>query len=450
MKIMFVSLGCDKNLVDTEKMMGILRRDHYELTDDETAADVIIINSCCFIGPAKEESIDTILEMAKQKETGSCKALIVTGCLAQRYREEVLSELPEVDAVVGTTAYDSIASVVAGVLEDSGLKGAGHAAFCDIDRLPPIKGNRIVTTGGHYAYLKIAEGCSKHCTYCVIPNVRGRYRSIPEEDLLAEARELAAQGVKELIVVAQETTVYGLDIYGEKRLHVLLKKLAAIPGIEWVRVEYCYPEELYQELVDTIRDEEKICRYLDIPIQHASDAVLKKMGRRTTQADLRRIIDWLRQELPGVALRTTLISGFPQETEEDHEELMGFVEEMGFDRLGVFAYSQEEDTPAARLPGQIPEEVKERRRDEIMSLQQDISYERSQGFIGSTMKVMIEGRLPEEDVYVGRTYRDAPDVDGYIFIKSDRPLITGDFVTAKVTGADEYDLTGELTDEPAE
>jgi ribosomal protein S12 methylthiotransferase len=388
--------------------------------------------------------------MAKQKETGSCKALIVTGCLAQRYSEEVLSELPEVDAVVGTTAYDSIASVVAGVLEDSGLKGAGHAAFCDIDRLPPIKGNRIVTTGGHYAYLKIAEGCSKHCTYCVIPNVRGRYRSIPEEDLLAEARELAAQGVKELIVVAQETTVYGLDIYGEKRLHVLLKKLAAIPGIEWVRVEYCYPEELYQELVDTIRDEEKICRYLDIPIQHASDAVLKKMGRRTTQADLRRIIDWLRQELPGVALRTTLISGFPQETEEDHEELMGFVEEMGFDRLGVFAYSQEEDTPAARLPGQIPEEVKERRRDEIMSLQQDISYERSQGFIGSTMKVMIEGRLPEEDVYVGRTYRDAPDVDGYIFIKSDRPLITGDFVTAKVTGADEYDLTGELTDEPAE
>jgi ribosomal protein S12 methylthiotransferase len=450
MKIMFVSLGCDKNLVDTEKMMGILRRDHYELTDDETAADVIIINSCCFIGPAKEESIDTILEMAKQKETGSCKALIVTGCLAQRYREEVLSELPGVDAVVGTTAYDSIASVVAGVLEDSGLKGAGHAAFCDIDRLPPIKGNRIVTTGGHYAYLKIAEGCSKHCTYCVIPNVRGRYRSIPEEDLLAEARELAAQGVKELIVVAQETTVYGLDIYGEKRLHVLLKKLAAIRGIEWVRVEYCYPEELYQELVDTIRDEEKICRYLDIPIQHASDAVLKKMGRRTTQSDLRRIIDWLRQELPGVALRTTLISGFPQETEEDHEELMGFVEEMGFDRLGVFAYSQEEDTPAARLPGQIPEEVKERRRDEIMSLQQDISYERSQGFIGSTMKVMIEGRLPEEDVYVGRTYRDAPDVDGYIFIKSDRPLITGDFVTAKVTGADEYDLTGELTDEPAE
>jgi ribosomal protein S12 methylthiotransferase len=450
MKIMFVSLGCDKNLVDTEKMMGILRRDHYELTDDETAADVIIINSCCFIGPAKEESIDTILEMAKQKETGSCKALIVTGCLAQRYREEVLSELPEVDAVVGTTAYDSIASVVAGVLEDSGLKGAGHAAFCDIDRLPPIKGNRIVTTGGHYAYLKIAEGCSKHCTYCVIPNVRGRYRSIPEEDLLAEARELAAQGVKELIVVAQETTVYGLDIYGEKRLHVLLKKLAAIPGIEWVRVEYCYPEELYQELVDTIRDEEKICRYLDIPIQHASDAVLKKMGRRTTQSDLRRIIDWLRQELPGVALRTTLISGFPQETEEDHEELMGFVEEMVFDRLGVFAYSQEEDTPAARLPGQIPEEVKERRKDEIMSLQQDISYERSQGFIGSTMKVMIEGRLSEEDVYVGRTYRDAPDVDGYIFIKSDRPLITGDFVTAKVTGADEYDLTGELTDEPAE
>lgn len=469
MKIMFVSLGCDKNLVDTENMMGILQRSSYEFTDDEEAADVIIINSCCFIGPAKEESIDTILEMARQKETGNCKALIVTGCLAQRYREEVLSELPEVDAVVGTTAYDSIADVVDGVLKDAALKDAvstdtaskdavlnnavskdaGHSYFCDIDRMPEVKGKRVVTTGGHFAYLKIAEGCNKHCTYCVIPSVRGRYRSVPEEDLLAEARELAEQGIKELIVVAQETTVYGLDIYGEKRLHVLLKKLAGIPGIEWVRVEYCYPEELYQELIDTIREEEKICRYLDIPIQHASDPVLKKMGRRTSQADLKRIIAWLRQEIPDVALRTTLISGFPQETEEDHEELMRFVEESRFDRLGVFAYSQEEDTPAARMTGQIPEEVKERRRDELMSLQQGISSELSENLVGSVMKVMVEGRLPDEDVYVGRTYRDAPDVDGYIFIKSERPLVTGDFVMAKVTGADEYDLTGELTDEPS-
>ena len=462
MKIMFVSLGCDKNLVDTENMMGILQRSSYEFTDDESEADVIIVNSCCFIGPAKEESIDTILEMAKQKDVGNCKALIVTGCLAQRYREEILSEMPEVDAVVGTTAYDSIAKTVDAVMNeavgemvtDKGMPGKDikkdiktdikNTVFCDLDRLPEIKGKRVLTTGGHFAYLKIAEGCGKHCTYCVIPSVRGRYRSIPEEDIIAEANDLAAQGVKELIVVAQETTVYGLDLYGEKRLHVLLKKLTAISGVEWVRVEYCYPEEMYQELVDTIRDEEKICRYLDIPIQHASDSVLKRMGRRTSQADLRSIIAWLRRDIPSIALRTTLISGFPQETEEDHEVLINFIEEMRFDRLGVFAYSQEEGTPAARMSGQIPEEVKEQRRDELMSIQQGISYERSQELVGSVMKVMVEGRLPEEDVYVGRTYRDAPDVDGYIFIKGDRPLVTGDFIMARVTGADEYDLTGEL------
>ena len=478
MNIMFVSLGCDKNLVDTEHMMGSLLEEGFDLTDDESAADVIVVNTCCFIGPAKEESIETILEMARLKDTGRCKALIVAGCLAQRYRDEVLKEFPEVDAVIGTTAFDSIAEVVRETLDRRGHSADAADAkenpaadaddtadsgefssdtdlydasdnrvtrFEDMNRIASC-GSRVVSTGGHFAYLKIAEGCNKHCTYCVIPSVRGRYRSIPEEELVAEAEGLAARGVKELIIVAQETTIYGEDIYGEKRLPELLKKLAAIPEFEWIRLEYCYPEEITQELIDTIAAEEKICRYLDIPVQHASDPVLKRMGRRTNCEDLRRIVAWLRRDIPGVALRTTLISGFPQETEDDHQTLMDFVSDMRFDRLGVFAYSQEEGTPAARMDGQIPEEVKERRRDELMELQQQISLELSEELIGSLMKVMVEGSLPDEDVYVGRTYRDAPDVDGYIFIKSERPLMTGDFVDVLVTGADEYDLTGEVID----
>ncbi|WP_434311354.1 30S ribosomal protein S12 methylthiotransferase RimO [Hominifimenecus sp. rT4P-3] len=446
MKILFISLGCDKNLVDTEVMLGLLSKRGYELTDDEREADVIVVNSCCFIGDAKEESIETILEMAKQKEMGRCRALIVTGCLAERYRDEVLSEMPEVDAVVGTTAYDKIVDVVETVLE----RHMPCKTFENLDILPKREASRVVTTGGHYAFLKIAEGCDKHCTYCIIPKVRGRYRSIPMEQLVREAEELCAGGVRELILVAQETTLYGVDLTGKKMLPELLRRLAKIPSLVWIRIQYCYPEEITDELIEVIREEEKICSYLDIPIQHASDQILKRMGRRTTRAHLIEIIEKLRREIPDIALRTTLISGFPGETEEDHECLMEFVDEMEFDRLGVFAYSQEEDTPAAEMPDQIPEEIKKLRRDELMELQQEISMDRSEELVGRELLVMIEGKVADEDAYVGRTYRDAPGVDGYIFIRTERELLTGDFAMVRVTGALEYDLMGELCDESAE
>lgn len=446
MKILFISLGCDKNLVDTEVMLGLLSKKGYELTDDEREAEVIVVNSCCFIGDAKEESIETILEMAKQKEIGRCRALIVTGCLAERYRDEVLSEMPEVDAVVGTTAYDKIVDVVETVLEQH----MPCKTFENLDILPERKASRVVTTGGHYAFLKIAEGCDKHCTYCIIPKVRGRYRSIPMEQLVQEAEELCAGGVRELILVAQETTLYGVDLTGKKMLPELLRRLARIPSLVWIRIQYCYPEEITDELIQVIREEEKVCSYLDIPIQHASDRILKRMGRRTTRAHLIEIIEKLRREIPGIALRTTLISGFPGETEEDHQCLMEFVDQMEFDRLGVFAYSQEEDTPAAEMPDQIPEETKKLRRDELMELQQEISMDRSADFVGKELLVMIEGKVADEDAYVGRTYRDAPGVDGYIFIRTERELLTGDFAMVRVTGALEYDLMGELCDESAE
>lgn len=446
MKILFVSLGCDKNLVDTEVMLGLLAKKGYELTGDEQEAEVIVVNSCCFIGDAKEESIETILEMAKQKETGVCRALIVTGCLAERYRDEVLSEMPEVDAVVGTTAYDHIVEVVESVLEHK----APSQTFADPDALPERTASRIVTTGGHYAFLKIAEGCDKHCTYCIIPKVRGRYRSVPMEQLVKEAEELCAGGVRELILVAQETTLYGVDLYGKKMLPELLRRLAKIPALAWIRIQYCYPEEITDELIEVIRDEEKVCSYLDIPIQHASDSILKRMGRRTTREHLVEMIEKLRREIPDIALRTTLISGFPGETEEDHQCLLEFVDQMEFDRLGVFAYSQEEDTPAAGMPDQIPDEVKKARRDELMELQQDISMERSSDLVGRELLVMIEGKVADEDAYVGRTYRDAPGVDGYIFIRTGQELLTGDFAMARVTSALEYDLMGELCDESAE
>ena len=439
MKILFISLGCDKNLVDSEVMLKLLEKKGYQFTDDETEADIIIINTCCFIGDAKEESVNTILEMAEYRKSGSCKALIVTGCLAQRYQKEILDEIEEVDAVLGTTTYDAIAETV-----EKALEGRKELRFEDIDRLVPEQGGRVLTTGGHYAYLKIAEGCDKHCTYCIIPRLRGHFRSVPEERLLAEAEELAEQGVKELILVAQETTVYGVDLYGEKRLPQLLKKLAGIPGIRWIRVQYCYPEEITEELIQIIKEEPKICHYLDLPIQHASDRILKRMGRRTTQADLRRIIGRLREAIPDICLRTTLISGFPGETEEDHEELMRFVDDCEFDRLGVFAYSAEEDTPAAAMPDQIPEEVKEDRRAEIMELQQEIAFEKAEGMTGRELTVMIEGKAADENVYVGRTYMDAPGVDGYLFLNTDETLMSGDFARVRVTGAAEYDLIGEL------
>lgn len=447
MKILFVSLGCDKNLVDTEKMLGILGGDGFQFTDSEEEADVIIINTCCFIGDAKEESVNTILEMARCKEEGRCKALLVTGCLAQRYKDEILTEIPEVDGILGTSSYDQIGAMVKQILEE---KKEHVSCFRDINALPRTDGGRMVTTGGHYAFLKIAEGCDKHCTYCIIPSLRGSYRSVPMEDLLQEARGLAAQGVKELILVAQETTLYGVDLYGEKSLPRLLRELAKIPGIQWIRIQYCYPEEITDELIQVIREEEKVCHYLDIPIQHASDPVLKRMGRRTNQEELRRIIGKLRKEIPDIAIRTTLISGFPGETEEDHEELMAFVDEMEFERLGVFAYSLEEDTPAAQMPDQVPQELKEERRDEIMELQQEIAFEKAESLVGRVLDVMIEGKVADEPAYVGRTYMDSPNVDGLIFVNADLQLMSGDFVRVKVTGAAEYDLIGDVYDESAQ
>jgi ribosomal protein S12 methylthiotransferase len=442
MKILFISLGCDKNLVDSEVMLGLLAEKGYGFTDDETQADIIVVNTCCFIGDAKEESVNTILEMAEWKNKGKLKGLIVTGCLAERYREEILKEIPEVDAVVGTASYDRIAEVI-----EQAAAGEQKLLYGNTDRLVMTETGRILTTGGHYAHLKIAEGCDKHCTYCIIPKLRGRYRSFPMEKLVKEAQELADQGVKELILVAQETTMYGTDLYGEKKLHELLKELCRIRGIRWIRIQYCYPEEIYEELIRTIRDEPKICHYLDLPIQHASDRILKRMGRRTTRQDLQKMIGRLREEIPDICLRTTLITGFPQETEEEHEELLDFVDEMEFDRLGVFPYSPEEDTPAACMEGQIPEEIKEARRDELMELQQDISFEKAEAMIGKELWCMVEGKVAEEYAYVARTYKDAPGVDGYIFIQTMAELMSGDFVKVHVTGADEYDLIGEIADE---
>lgn len=445
MKLLFVSLGCDKNLVDSEEMLGLLTRKGFEIVDDETLAEVIIINTCCFINDAKEESVNTILEMAEYKKAGSCKALIVTGCMAQRYKNEIIEEVPEVDAVLGTTSYEDIYRAI-----QEAVDGKQFQEFKSIDYLPESLGRRVLTTGGHFGYLKIAEGCDKHCTYCIIPKLRGKFRSVPMERLLTQAREMAEEGVKELILVAQETTVYGTDIYGKKSLHVLLKELCKISGIRWIRVLYCYPEEIYDELIQTMKEEKKICHYLDLPIQHASDRILKRMGRRTTRAELVDIVNKLRGEIPDIVLRTTLITGFPGETEEDHEELMEFVDEMEFDRLGVFTYSPEEDTPAAGMQDQIPEEIKEERRDEIMELQQEISYDKGTDRIGQELLVMIEGKVADESAYIGRTYGDAPKVDGYIFVQTGELLMTGDFAKVRVTGALEYDLIGVLADEYTE
>lgn len=445
MKILFISLGCDKNLADSEEMLGLLTAGGHEITDDETQADAIVINTCCFIKDAKEESVETILEMAEYKKTGSCHALIVTGCMAQRYQKEIIEEVPEVDAVLGTTSYGDIVMAL-----EEAVAGNHFEEFRDIDYLPDTGSKRVLTTGGHFGYLKIAEGCDKHCTYCIIPKLRGKFRSVPMERLIAQAEDMAEQGVKELILVAQETTVYGRDLYGKKSLHILLKKLCEIRGIRWIRILYCYPEEIYDELIETIRDEKKICHYLDIPIQHASDRILKRMGRRTSKQELIDIVGKLRKEIPDIVLRTTLITGFPGETEEDHEELKEFVDEMEFDRLGVFTYSPEENTPAAEMADQVPEEVKEERRDELMELQQEISYDRGQDRIGQELLVMIEGKVADESAYIGRTYGDAPKVDGYIFVQTGELLMTGDFAKVRVTGALEYDLIGVLSDEYTE
>lgn len=442
MKILFISLGCDKNLVDTEVMLGLLSEKGYTFTDDEEQAEIVVVNTCCFIGDAKEESIQNILSMAKRKESGQLKALIVSGCLAQRYHDEIQKEIPEVDAVIGTTAIDKIVDTVEKVLES---KSENHIE--DINRAPVHGKKRIMTTGGHFAYLKIAEGCNKHCTYCIIPKVRGNYRSVPMESLLNEAKTLVEGGVKELILVAQETTMYGIDLYGKKSLPTLLTELCKIEGLEFVRILYCYPEEMDEELMDTIAGESKICKYLDIPIQHACNRILGRMGRKTSKEELISTIGKLRKRIPDICLRTTLITGFPGETRKEHKELMEFVKEMRFDRLGVFTYSQEEDTPAANMKGQIPEFVKKHRQKQLMKLQQKIAFEKAEETVGRTLSVLIEGALPEDRVYVGRCYKDAPNVDGYVFVNSDRSLMTGDFVSVEITGSSQYDLIGELKDE---
>ncbi len=465
MQILFVSLGCDKNLVDSEVMLGMLVDKGYVFTDDEETADIIVINTCCFIHDAKEESIHAILEMAKRKKSGQLKALIVTGCLAQRYRDEIQEEIPEVDAVIGTAAIDSIAAAIEEVLEH---RAANY--FKELDTPPAGGQKRVVTTGGHYAYLKIAEGCDKHCTYCIIPQIRGSYRSIPMEQLLQEAQTLAEGGVKELILVAQETTLYGADLYGHKALPELLTRLCRISGLRWIRLLYCYPEEITDELIDVIVEEEKICHYLDIPIQHGADTVLRRMGRKTDSGAIKTLIARLRRKIPDICLRTTLIAGFPGETPEEHQESLKLVEEVHFDRLGVFTYSPEEDTPAAVMPGQISEAGKQERRADIMELQQAIAFMAADELIGREITVMVEGQIetePDYDsetaadaaaaikalgihTYVARTWRDAPDVDGFLFIDTDRILMSGDFVKVKVTGSYEYDLTGEICDESTE
>lgn len=442
MKILLVSLGCDKNLVDSEVMLGMLAEKGYTFTNDEAEAEIAVVNTCCFINDAKEESVNAILEMAELKKSGQLKALIVTGCLAQRYQKEIREEIEEVDAIIGTSAIDKIAETI----EDA-IAGESREHMLPLDGKLSGNRKRMVTTGGHYAYLKIAEGCDKCCTYCIIPAIRGEYRSVPMEELTAEAETLAAGGVKELILVAQETTLYGLDLYGEKKLPELLSRLCRIPGLYWIRILYCYPEEITDDLIRVIKQEEKICHYLDIPVQHGSDSVLKRMGRKTDSEQIRNMVKKLRENIPDICLRTTLITGFPGETEKDHETLMEFVDEMEFDRLGVFTYSPEEGTPASLMPDQVGEDVKEKRRNAIMELQQEIAYEAAAKMEGKSVDAMIEGKIADEDAYVARTYKDAPNVDGYLFIHTDRQLMSGDFVKVRVTDSYEYDLIGEICDE---
>lgn len=435
MKILLISLGCDKNLVDSEFMLGKLTEKGFEIVDDESEAEVIVINTCCFIHDAKEESIETILEMAQYKKTGVLKALVVCGCLAQRYHDEIKEEIPEVDAIIGTTAYEDIVNAVM-----EAVSGHFSEKLKNIDYLPSQNAKRIYSTGTEYSYLKIAEGCDKHCTYCIIPKLRGSYRSVPMEDIIKQAEYLAECGVKELIIIAQETTIYGKDIYGENKLTGLLDRLCKVPGINWIRLLYAYPEEITEELAYAIRDHEKICNYIDMPIQHCSDNILKRMGRRTSKAELLEKIAMLRRIVPDIALRTSLITGFPGESEKDHKELVEFIKKVRFDRLGVFKYSAEENTPAASFEDQIPEDVMDERFDELMSIQQEIAFEKARERVDDVVEVMIEGEIPEEEVYIGRTRIDAPNIDGCVFLPMTEKFLTGDICRARVTGARDYDL----------
>lgn len=436
--ILFVSLGCDKNLVDSEIMLGLLQDRGYCITNEESNADVVIINTCCFIHDAKEESIESIIEMGKLKKTGKLKALIVTGCLAERYREEIFKELPEVDAILGTTSIESIATAV-----EESLSNTGYQHFDDINYLPSANEKRVITSGTYMGYLKIAEGCSKCCTYCIIPKIRGKYRSVPMENLIRQAEYLADNGITELCIVAQETTIYGIDLYGRKMLPELLERLSEIEDITWIRLLYCYPEEITPELIAVIKNNPKVCHYIDMPLQHCEDILLKRMGRCTTKEEIKRIIKDIRKEIPDIVLRTSLITGFPGETEKEHEALLEFIDEIEFNRLGVFIYSPEEDTPAASFDQQIDENVKERRRDEIMALQQEISYDSNSKMMGRILKVIVEGYLYKENMYMCRSYMDAPDIDGCVFVSSKEELLSGDFINVKITDFNEYDLIGE-------
>lgn len=445
MHIYFVSLGCDKNLVDSEKMLAILNHAGYEITSEPEEAEVIVVNTCAFIHDAKQESIETILELAEYKRSGKCKVLIAAGCLAERYQNEILEEMPEIDGIIGTTAYDSVVQVV-----EQTLGGDRPVETRDLSYMPSHLTDRISSGASHIGYLKISEGCNKNCSYCIIPSMRGRYRSVPMEELVEEAVKLTASGVKELILVAQETTLYGVDLYGVKKLPELLNRLSKIEALEWIRVLYCYPEEITEELADTIRDNDKVCNYLDLPIQHCNDHILKRMGRLTSKEQLVEKIAMLREKVPDIALRTTLISGFPGETESQHEECLSFVREMKFDRLGVFPYSPEEGTRAARFEDQIEDEIKLARADAIMEVQQQVIFDKNDALVGSRITAIVDGYLPEEDVYVARTYRDAPDIDGCVFFPASFEILSGTRVTLVVTDAKGYDLVGELCSEEEE
>ncbi|MCF0127628.1 MAG: 30S ribosomal protein S12 methylthiotransferase RimO [Pseudobutyrivibrio sp.] len=443
MKLLFVSLGCDKNLVDSEHMLGDLISEGFTLCDDEEQAEVIVINTCSFIKDAMEESIQTIIDMGAYKEEGNLKALIVTGCLAQRFSDEILEDLPEVDAIVGTNSYDEIVKTIKSVLK---TKGQPMVVKKTLEGLPK-DGKRVLTTGGHFAYLKIAEGCNKHCTYCAIPGIRGSFRSVPLDSLISEAEFLASEGVKELILVAQETTLYGVDIYGRKALTELINRLSEIDGIEWIRLLYAYPEEINDELIDVMATNPKVCHYIDMPIQHCNDYILGRMGRKTNKADILDIISRLKTAMPDMSIRTTLICGFPGETEEMHKEVLEFIKDIKFDRLGAFAYSREENTPAFDFPDQVEEVIKEKWVEDVMSLQQEISKSNNEAYVGKTIKVFIEGKLPEDGVFIGRSYRDTPNVDGFVFVNSEEELATGQFVNVEITSFDEYDLIGDIDNE---
>ena len=451
MNILMVSLGCDKNLCDSEAMLGLLAKHNYNITNDEQEADAIIVNTCSFIKDAMEESVNTVLEMAKLKQQ-NLKYLIVTGCMAQRFKDEIFDEIPEIDACLGTSSFDKILDVIEELKARDGIEDAEEiSVYDDIDRLATItESNKVITSGTFMGYLKIAEGCDKFCTYCVIPHIRGHYRSVPMEQLLKETEYMASQGIEELVLVAQETTCYGKDLYGEKRLHVLVRELAKIDGIKWIRLMYCYPEEIYDELIDCFKEEPKLLHYIDMPMQHSEDAILKRMGRRTDRASIETVIGKLREAAPDIAIRTSLIAGFPGETQEDHEALMAFLDEQELDRVGVFTYSREDGTPAATFENQIDEETAEQWRNEIMELQQEISLDKNETFVGKIMQVIIEGYSSDDDVYVGRTYRDAPGVDGLVFVNCDYELMSGHIVDARINEVGPYDMIGGIVDESAE